>query len=387
MPDLNLQSLFDELSRDAASTGPGASAAVASAGRRRRARASAAALALAVVAGGAALALQPSGQQVGLKFADDPAASTGPTPASPTASPTATTPGSTPATTPGSTPASTPGSTPGPTSGPIAPSAAPVLPPPPPQPTGPPPTPSAQPPSGLRPVTLYYVADVGTGLRLYRETHLRPATTAVVRDAVTAMFDQAPFDDDYVTPWDPATRVLDVKIAGDVATVDLNSAAATTRGGSEAAEMAVAQLVWTVHAAAPDVRAVRILIEGKAPADFWGSLALVEPVERAPAQDVLAPVWLDLAPQRDGDPVTVSRGDSFGGEASVFEAAVSWEWVRDGEVVDKGFSTADQGAPGRGVWSATVDVPPGNYVLRAFSSSAEDGRPMFVDDKGVRVIG
>lgn len=148
-------------------------------------------------------------------------------------------------------------------------------------------------------------------LRLYRETHLRPVTTGVVRDALTAMFDQAPFDDDYVTPWDPATRVLDVKIAGDVATVHLSAAAATTRGGSEAAELAVAQLVWTATAAALDVRAVRILIEGEAPADFWGALALVEPVERAPAENVLAPVWLDLAPRGDGDPVTVSRGDTF----------------------------------------------------------------------------
>ena len=71
----------------------------------------------------------------------------------------------------------------------------------------------------------------------------------------------------------------------------------------------------------------------------------------------------------------------------MFEGTVSWEWIRDGTVVAEGFSTADQGAPGRGAWSATVDVPPGNYVLRAFSSSAEDGRPMFVDDKDVRVTG
>lgn len=359
MPDLDLQSLFDKLSRDAAGPGPGAPAAVASAGRRRRVRASAAGLALVLVAGGgAALALQPGGQQVGLKFAGDP------TP-TPTAAPT-----------PSSTPAS------------IAPSPSPL--PPPPPPTGPPPTAPAgspQAPPSLRPVTLYYVADVGTGLRLYRETHLRPATTGVVRDAVTAMLTEAPFDEDYVTPWDPATRLLGVKIDGDVATVDLSAAAGTTRGGSEAAEMAVAQLVWTVHAAAPAVEAVRILIEGKAPADFWGALALVEPVERAPAETVLAPVWLDLSPQRRGDRVTVGRGDSFGGEATVFEATVSWEWVRNGKVVDEGFSTAEQGAPGRGAWSATVDVPPGDYVLRAFSSSAEDGRPTFVDDKDVRVTG
>ncbi|MDQ3503737.1 MAG: GerMN domain-containing protein, partial [Actinomycetota bacterium] len=192
----------------------------------------------------------------------------------------------------------------------------------------------------------------------------------------------APLDDDYVSPWAAGTRVLGVKIDGDVAVVDLSKEAAVTNGGSAAAEMAVQQLVWTVHDAATSIRAVRILIEGKAPADFWGAVSLDEPVERAPSLDVLGPVWLDVSPG-----AKLSRGQKFGGEASAFEATVDWEWLRDGKVVDKGFSTAEIGAPGRGDWSATVDVPPGDYVLRAFQSSAEDGSRTFVDDKDVRVTG
>src|SRR5439155_1656444 len=35
--------------------------------------------------------------------------------------------------------------------------------------------------------------------------------------------------------------------------------------------------------------------------------------------------------------------------------------------------------------AAPADVPPGSYVLRAFESSAEDGRPTFVDDKPLTV--
>ncbi len=366
-PD-DLQSLFDALSRDAAGAGPGPEAAVARARGRRRMRASAAGLALVLVAGGGtALALQPGPQQEGLQYAGDPTPTPTPSPETspspspiPSAIPSANATAST-----GPSPAAAPVAEPSPvTTAPAAPS------------------PSVTPTTGLRPVGLYYVADTTNGLRLYRETRLRPRTPGVVRDAVAAMLGEAPLDDDYVSPWAAGTRVLGVKIDGDVAVVDLSKEAAVTNGGSAAAEMAVQQLVWTVHDAATSIRAVRILVEGKAPADFWGALALVEPVERAPSENVLGPVWLNVSPGAE-----LRRGQKFGGEATVFEATVSWEWLRDGKVVNEGFSTAEKGAPGRGDWSATVDVPPGDYVLRAFAESAQDGSRMFVDDKDVRVTG
>ncbi|MDQ3611193.1 MAG: GerMN domain-containing protein [Actinomycetota bacterium] len=352
-PD-DLQALFDALSRDAAAAGPGPGAAMARARGRRRMRAGAAGLALVLLAGGGtALALQPGPQQEGLRFAGDPTPSPEPTPSA-TASV-------------GQSPAASPSTAPSPT--PVPPAT--VL-----------RSPGSAASPGVRSVTVYYVADTTNGLRLYRETHQRRTTPGVVRDAVEAMLGEAPYDDDYASPWAAGTRVLGANIEGDVAIIDLSKEAAVTNGGSAAAEMAVQQLVWTVHDAATNIRAVRILIEGKAPADFWGALALVEPVERAPSQNVLGPVWLDLSPGAE-----LSRGQKFGGEATVFEATVSWEWLKGGQVVDEGFSTADGGAPGRGDWSATVDVPPGDYVLRAFSSSAEDGSRMFVDDKEVRVTG
>jgi hypothetical protein len=367
-PD-DLQSLFDALSRDAAGAGPGPQAAVARARGRRRMRAAAAGLALVLVAGGGtALALQPGPQQEGLRYAGDPTPSAEPSePVTASASPSPTASASA---VPGLTPSPSP-TTPPPSSVPTSS-----------VPTSSVPTSPTFAPPGSRSVTVYYVADTTNGLRLYRETHLRPRTPGVVRDAVAAMLGDAPLDDDYVSPWAAGTRVLGVKIDGDVAVVDLSKEAAVTNGGSAAAEMAVQQLVWTVHDAATSIRAVRILVEGKAPADFWGALALVEPVERAPSETVLGPVWLDVSPGAE-----LRRGQKFGGEATVFEATVSWEWLRGGNVVKEGFSTAEEGAPGRGAWSATVDVPPGDYVLRAFAESAKDGSRMFVDDKDVRVTG
>jgi hypothetical protein len=61
--------------------------------------------------------------------------------------------------------------------------------------------------------------------------------------------------------------------------------------------------------------------------------------------------------------------------------------VQGGTVVASGFSTASEGAPKRAPWSAKVDVPAGDYELRAFESSAEDGAPTYVDSKSVTVTG
>jgi spore germination protein GerM len=250
------------------------------------------------------------------------------------------------------------------------------------------PSPSTSPSASASPavqttaVAVYYLRDTGpTGPRLYREFHRRPVTDDPARDAVEAMLEQDPDDDDYTSLWPAGTGVNDVSIDGSAATVDLTPAAAKGQAGSDFEAATLQQLVHTVTAAVPSVKAVRVLIDGERAETLWGHVDITEPVRRAPAAEILGPVWV-LEPTEGA---TLARGDSFGGEASVFEATVNWEWVQGDTVVAKGFSTAAEGAPGRGPWSATVDVPPGDYELRAFESSAKDGSPIFVDTKTVTV--
>ena len=240
------------------------------------------------------------------------------------------------------------------------------------------PTPSVQ----TNAVAVYYLRDTGrTGPRLYREFHRRPVTDDPARDAVEAMLEQEPDDPDYTSLWAEGTGVNDVSIEGTEASVDLTADAATSGGGSAFAQATLQQLVHTVTAAVPSVRSVRLLIDGE-PADaFWGAVDASEPMSRAPAAEILGPVWI-LEPTEGA---TLTRGDSVRGEASVFEATVNWEWVQGETVVAKGFSTAAEGAPGRGPWSAPVEVPPGDYELRAFESSAKDGSVTFLDTKTVTV--
>jgi spore germination protein GerM len=227
---------------------------------------------------------------------------------------------------------------------------------------------------------IYYLRDTTNGPRLYREFHRRAATSGVVRDAVTAMLTEPAQDKDYTSLWPKGTRVLGLRMDGSTAVVDLSSEAQTRQGGAAFESSTLQQLVWTATAADPAVKAVQLLIEGKRVDSLWGHVDTSRPMTRGEAAVELGPVWI-LTPANG----RVARGGTFGGEASVFEATVSWELRQGGKLVKSGYTNAATGAPGRGPWSARADVPPGDYVLRAFESSAKDGSDTFVDDKPLTV--
>jgi len=229
---------------------------------------------------------------------------------------------------------------------------------------------------------VYYLHDDGSGPRLYREFHPRATTTGTVRDAVTAMLTEPAYDGDYTSLWPRGTAVRGARVSGTTAFVDLSRAATRSSSGAEGEAQSLQQLAWTVTAAAPSVRTVQLLIEGRAPETLWGHVDTSRPISRGQAASVLGAVWLLL---RDG--TAVARGGAIHGEATVFEATVSYEWRQGGRVVKQGSTNAAVGAPGRGRWQLTANVPPGRYLLRAFESSAKDGAPRQVDDKHVVVMG
>ena len=242
-------------------------------------------------------------------------------------------------------------------------------------------TPASPAPGGTSAVAVYYLMDTTNGPRLYREFRELPGTGDPVADAVQAMLTMPPDDADYTSLWPQQVEVLGTSLDGDVLTVDLSGEALNGQAGSQFEALSVQQLVHTATAAQPDARSVQVTVDGEEPETLWGAVSLGEPVSRAPAAETLGPVWI-LTPTEGG---SVAQGSEFGGAATVFEATVNWQWLQGDTVVAEGFSTASEGAPARGDWSGEVDVPPGDYELRAFESSAEDGAPTFVDTKQVTV--
>jgi hypothetical protein len=73
------------------------------------------------------------------------------------------------------------------------------------------------------------------------------------------------------------------------------------------------------------------------------------------------------------------------GTASVFEATLVVQLVRDGKVILKQSVTASEGAPGRGTFDTTVHATPGAVTVAAFSPSAADGTPQHEVDVPVTV--
>jgi len=247
--------------------------------------------------------------------------------------------------------------------------------------TGPP---SAPPPPVAEPRALpgYYVAETGSGPRLYREFHRVP-TADPASDAVREML-RGPVDPDYRTLWPAGTSLrAPVTAADGVVTVDLTGKAlGPVSLGTPAAELTVQQLVYTVQAVLQSTDPVRLLVDGAPVSKLFGAVSTGQPVPRTDQYAVRSLVQID-------DPAhgaTVGRTVTVSGEAAAFEANVPWEVLRDGAVVQRGFTTAAQGQR-FAAWSFTVSLEPGTYVVRVTEDdpSGGEGRPPFVDDKTITV--
>lgn len=237
-------------------------------------------------------------------------------------------------------------------------------------------TEASEPPVDRADVFVYYSMDDGDlGPRLYREEH-----SAVVEDgddpaatAVREMLTEPAIDPDYASAWPTGTELLDYSVSGATATVDLSSFVSV---GSASELTAVQQLVYTVTANDKAVKSVQLLVDGETPSS--GAADWSSPVKRSSMLDVQGLVWL-LGPTQDA---TVDSPVDITGFGTAFEGTVSWEVREDGSdtVVEEGFAQA--GANGDfAEFSDTVDLPPGTYEIRAFESSAQDGRPLHVDSK------
>ncbi|HVF06540.1 MAG TPA: Gmad2 immunoglobulin-like domain-containing protein [Frankiaceae bacterium] len=241
-------------------------------------------------------------------------------------------------------------------------------------------------PVGSMRVAVYYVGGEQRRPVLFREFRSVPRSTGVVREAVHAMLTLVPQDADYYSLWPTGSRVNSVRVDGTTAIVDLAADSRRVNATKEIERASLQQLVHTVTAAAPALRSVRVLFDGKTAPTLWGDVATTGPISRGAQVDTLAPIWV-VEPAQGAK---VSRTFTVKGTATVFEATVSWAVTRPGsttKIVD-GYVTATEGAPGRGSFTVTVKLPAGttgDVVFTAWESSAEDGSVQHPDSKTYRV--
>jgi hypothetical protein len=265
------------------------------------------------------------------------------------------------------------------------PSTEPTTQPPTPTPSTTPTTSPTSPTTSGTPVALpvYYLAPIGDDARvarLYREWLTGPGVTrdsddaARARAAVGLAMTATPAGTDgYLRTWD-GVDLVDLAVTDGRITITLSGP-----GGSgfpeDTERVSVQQLVWTAQAAVGRGQIpVRFALADGSSAMF-GSQPVDRTYNRPESRDEywrdLAPIWVTSPTRAQSLPagrVTVA------GEASVFEATVSWQLLRDGAVVDEGFTNASVGAPGRGTYEiGLARLEPGSYAVRVFELSAEDG--------------
>jgi hypothetical protein len=234
-------------------------------------------------------------------------------------------------------------------------------------------------------VPVYWVAPSRGEFRLYREFRDVPDLGDLVTSAVAAMTRMRPLDPDYSTPWLPASSVR-VTRSGSALTVDLSrDALASTHVGSELAELAVQQLVYTATAAAyqagTPATTVRILVNGQ-PADAWGVVRVGEPTARAPIGDVQAQAWVTSPQEGQRLQAGTVRFTGFG---TSFEATFAWKVTSStGVVVAQGPTMGGTGDGGYGSFTFSARLTPGSYVVKVSTDDPSDGaggRGPATDDK------
>ncbi len=228
---------------------------------------------------------------------------------------------------------------------------------------------------------VYFVGDTPSGPRLFREFHEVAAEdeSVLLETALRTALEGASLDADYATGWPGAGEpggptILSARFGplvpdgGPVISIGLNTAPGVCRCDPAMANVAVQQLVYTAQAVVQERAAVLFTGRNGQPLDVLLGVDVSPHAEAAPAMEVQAPVWV-ITPQ-DGQ--RVGRTFTVEGRGAFFEANVSWELLRRGAVVEKGFATAQECCT-LSPYSFEVTAAPGDYLLRVYGADVSGG--------------
>lgn len=248
------------------------------------------------------------------------------------------------------------------------------------------PTMSESPDEVLADYSFYFVGETANGFRLFKEVH---EVSDIENDlgsdkglnALVMLIDGQlpPFDGDHKTLWNNGTKLNSLTRDGATATVDLKLGRISF--GAETEMRAIDQIVWTLISNDPTITSVIILVDGKPIESLAGHVDTTQPFTATDDGQVLASVWIDQLDDSElSNPIVMT------GSACTFEANVPWELFQNGDLIDTGATTATLACPDHSAWSIELgELPAGDYTLRVFDVSAEDGRLLTEDTKDFTV--
>ena len=228
-------------------------------------------------------------------------------------------------------------------------------------------------------VPVYFLGETAKGTRLFREfrRYQGVAGWSKLRIAVNGALLGDTTDPDYRTGFPKGTSAF-VSVGADTVTVDLKGDDDLTARRPDA-EIALQAIVHTVDGVLQTRVPVEFTIAG-ARADTVLGVDTAQPLARAAADDVQAPVWI-VDPSNES---TVDSPFTVTGLAATFEANVQWELKDGARVVRRGFTTAAECCT-TSPYSFTVTAPPGTYTLVVHDTDESGGGKVNQDTKEVTV--
>lgn len=230
-------------------------------------------------------------------------------------------------------------------------------------------------------VAVYYLKDSGTDFYLVREVHkltVEPDADLKVK-ALEELITGTPQTESAFKVLPPETKILSVKVENGLATVDFSPDVLNANVGAAGEALGIASIVNTL-CEFDDVQKVSFTVNGtvdERTKDWWGHVGLYE----QPFEPNMSVVWeptIWVTEPKEGDLVTSPI--KVKGSARVFEAAVSLRLVdANGNVLNKTFTMASEGAPGRGTFEAelTFEQPKTDTgYVEVFWGSPKDGSEM-----------
>ena len=236
-------------------------------------------------------------------------------------------------------------------------------------------------------VPVYLIGSAPAGPRLFRE--FRRVNAEMPETAWTAAATLAvegdTTDPDYTSLWPAATTIRSVRQGegSGLFEVRFGGTAPTARpAGMSAAQARISlqQLAYTVQGTAHST-APLVFFSGNRQVHRVLGVQIQHVLERAPANDVLAPVSITDPAQG----ATVGNTFTVHGQAAAFEANVLWELLRGDTIVRRGIARASECCR-LSPYHFTVHAPSGSYTLVVHAVDASgQGRSVPQDTKQITV--
>ncbi|NPV27362.1 MAG: spore gernimation protein [Firmicutes bacterium] len=221
-----------------------------------------------------------------------------------------------------------------------------------------PPAPSAQIPTPKANVAVYYLKMTERDAYLVREVHQVEPAPGVVQAALYELIKGTPVTPGAKRVLPPETKILGVKIDQGLATVNFSAEVLKANVGATGEALGITSIVNTLTEF-PNIKKVSFLVEGKLDErakDWWGHVGLYKQPFSRNLQVVHEPaIWVTApAPGQ-----VITSPVEIRGSARVFEGTVNAR-LKDtsGRILAQGFTTATQGAPGRGDFQLKLDFKP-----------------------------